>query len=69
MSGSAKFNTLYNSAKRNYESVVTPSVNFKNQKKTFKFSLDGSKNGGDSTNMSFEQFRSAILDTYRKYVN
>lgn len=59
------FNKMYNTAKANYESIITPYIKFANQKETFKFSLDGNKNGGDTSNMSFEQFRSQIMATYQ----
>lgn len=68
MKSDADFNKMYNTAKNHYESVVTPSVKFKNQKQSFKFSLDGKKNSGDNANMSFEQFRSAIITTFKNKV-
>lgn len=65
LTSDADFNKLYHTAKKNYESILTPYTRFANQKETFKFSLDGNKNGGDNVNMSFEQFRSQIMDTYK----
>ena len=59
------FNKLYNTAKNNYENIITPYTRFANQEQNFKFSLDGNKNGGDRDNMSFEQFRSTIMSTYQ----
>ncbi len=61
----ADFNKLYNTAKNNYESIITPYTRFANQEQDFKFSLDGNKNGGEKNNMSFEQFRSTIMSTYQ----
>ena len=58
------FNKMYNTAKNNYESIITPYTRFGNQEQDFKFSLDGNKNGGERDNMSFEQFRSTIISTY-----
>lgn len=59
------FNKMYNIVKANYEGIITPYVNFGNQEQNFRFSLDGDKDGGDFSNMSFEQFRSQIMETYR----
>ena len=59
------FNKLYNTVKTNYEDVVTPYMTFANQEKDFAFSLDGVKDGGENDNMSFEQFRSQIISTYK----
>ena len=64
LTSDADFNKMYNTAKNNYESIITPYTRFANQEQNFKFSLDGNKNGGDKSNMSFEQFRSAIMTTY-----
>ena len=64
LSGDADFNKMYNTAKSNYEDIITPYIRFANQEETFKFSLTGNKNGGDKDNMSFEQFRSQIMETY-----
>lgn len=66
LTSDADFNKMYNTAKNNYESIITPYTRFANQEQNFKFSLDGNKNGGDKSNMSFEQFRSAIMTTYAK---
>lgn len=63
MKDSTEFNKMYNTAKSNYESIITPYTKFANQKYTFKFSLDGNKNGADNENMSFENFRSQIVAT------
>ena len=60
-----EFNKMYNTAKNNYESIIKPYTRFANQEQDFKFSLDGNRNGGDRDNMSFEQFRSAIMSTYQ----
>ena len=59
------FNKMYNIAKENYEDIVQPYMTFANQHKDFQFSLDGDENGGNTTNMSFEQFRSQIMNTYQ----
>ena len=61
----ADFNKMYNLAKSNYESIITPYTRFENQEQDFRFSLDGKAGGGDKENMSFEQFRSQIMETYR----
>ena len=58
------FNKMYNTAKANYEDIVVPYMKFANQTSDFTFSLDGEKDGGDRSNMSFEQFRSQIIETY-----
>ena len=65
LTSDADFNRMYNTAKSNYESIITPYTRFANQDETFRFSLDGNKNGGDRANMSFEQFRSQIMETYK----
>ena len=65
LTSDADFNRMYNTAKSNYESIITPYTRFANQEETFRFSLDGNKNGGDRANMSFEQFRSQIMNTYK----
>ena len=65
LTSDADFNKMYNTAKSNYESIITPYTTFENQDENFRFSLDGNKNGGDRENMSFEQFRSQIIDTYK----
>ena len=64
LTSDAEFNKMYNTAKNNYESIITPYTRFGNQEQNFKFSLDGNKNGGERDNMSFEQFRSTIMSTY-----
>lgn len=58
------FNKMYNQAKSNYEDIITPYLTFANQEQEFRFSLEGEKDGGDTANMSFEQFRSQIMNTY-----
>ena len=65
LTSDADFNKIYNTAKANYEGIITPYTRFANQEETFRFSLDGNKNGGDRANMSFEQFRSQIIETYK----
>lgn len=60
----ADFNEMYSKAKANYEDIVTPYMTFANQAESFAFSLDGNKDGGQTANMSFEQFRSQIMETY-----
>ena len=65
LTSDADFNKMYSTAKANYESIITPYTRFANQEESFGFSLDGNKNGGDRANMSFEQFRSQIMETYR----
>ena len=64
MKSDEDFNKMYNKAKANYEDIVTPYTTFANQEKDFGFSLDGKKKGGNRVNMSFEQFRSQIIETY-----
>ena len=56
---------MYEKAKANYEDIITPYIRFANQEKDFKFSLDGVQGGSDTENMSFEQFRSQIMETYK----
>ena len=58
------FNKMYEKAKANYEDIITPYITFANQEDNFSFSLEGNKDGGDMENMSFEQFRSQIMNTY-----
>ncbi len=62
------FEKEYYKAKANYESVVTPTVSFANQKTTFKFSLDGKYPAGDKANMSFKEYLKRIMKTYNTYV-
>ena len=64
LTSDADFNKMYNTAKSNYEGIITPYIRFANQEEIFQFSLNGNKNGGDRANMSFEQFRSQIMQTY-----
>ena len=70
MKSDADFNKTYNIAKKNYESVVTPSVKFDNVEETFKFSLNGRIDSQKyaTANMSFEMFRSAIMAKYKSKV-
>ena len=60
------FNKMYETAKANYQDIITPYMTFANQQEDFKFSLDGVAEGGETANMSFEQFCTQILDTYKK---
>ena len=62
------FNTYYNLAMNNYNSVVTPSVSFANQSQAFRFSLDGKYTSGDRRNMSFAVYSEKIMKTYHSYV-
>ena len=55
---------MYNTVKANYEDIIVPYITFANQEKPFAFSLDGDEKGGNKSNMSFEQFRSQIMNTY-----
>ncbi len=59
------FNEMYNMAKSNYEDIIEPYITFANQEQKFAFSLDGDEKGGQKSNMSFEQFRSQIMNTYK----
>ena len=68
LTSSDDFDQMYIKAKSNYEDIVTPYMTFANQRKKFQFNLDGSETGGNETNMSFEQFRSQIMNTYLNYV-
>lgn len=63
------FNEMYNTARFNYEDIITPYLTFANQEKEFNFNLSGNANGGETANMSFEQFRSQIMDTYNNSVS
>lgn len=65
LTSDADFNKMYNTAKSNYESIITPYTRFDNQDETFRFDLSGNQNGGDRQNMSFEQFRSQIMNTFK----
>lgn len=59
-----EFNKMYNTVKANYEDIIVPYITFANQEKPFAFSLDGDEKGGNKSNLSFEQFRSQIMNTY-----
>ena len=60
-----KFEEYYEIVKQNYETVVTPSMEFENaENKMFKFGLDGEVVSNDSKNMSFEQYVKGILESY-----
>ncbi len=63
LASSEAFRRQYESAKARYEDDVTPYMTMANQKETFVFSLDGTQGGGAHTNMSFEQFRTGLLNT------
>ena len=63
------FNKMYNTAKSNYEDIIEPYITFANQERSFSFSLEGEEKGGAKSNMSFEQFRSQIMETYKKSTN
>ncbi len=64
LTSDAEFNKMYETVKANYEDIITPYIEFANQNKDFTFSLDGNENGSKKSNMSFEQFRSKIMETY-----
>ena len=64
LKNSDDFNKMYAKAKTNYEDIITPYMTFANQRHQFKFSLDGNEKGGYNSNMSFEQYRSQIMNTY-----
>ena len=68
LTSSEDFNKMYDKAKANYESIITPYMTFANQTGEFKFSLDGDENGGDETNMSYEQYRSKIMNTFNNSI-
>lgn len=60
-----EFNKMYETAKSQYEGIVTPYITFANQQESFGFSLDGTAQGGETANMSFEQFCTQIMKTYQ----
>lgn len=64
----SNFNVQYNKAKNNYQSCVKPSMDFANAENDFKFSLDGKYTSGDISNMSFSDFVTRIMKTYKTYV-
>ena len=68
LTSSEDFNKMYDKAKANYESIITPYMTFANQTGEFKFSLDGDETGGDETNMSYEQYRSKIMNTFNNSI-
>ena len=63
----SKFEAEYNKAKTNYESCVQPGITFANADNEFKFSLDGVYSSGDDSNMSFSDYVTRIMSTYKKY--
>ncbi len=64
----SSFNSVYETARSHYESVVVPSVSFANVKKDFKFSLEGKASKGDRFNMSFSDYAKKIMITYKNNV-
>lgn len=60
-----KFEEYYEKALANYESVVTPSIEFANSKQEFKFSLEGEFTTADECNMSFEEYVTRKMETYK----
>ena len=62
------FNVYYELARNNYQGVVNPSVYFANQKRQFKFSLDGKYSSSDRQNMSFAEFSQRIMKTFNAEV-
>lgn len=61
-----RFNSVYETARNNYQSVVTPGIYFANQELNFAFSLDGGYSTNDWSNMSFSEYSRRILETYHK---
>lgn len=61
-----RFNSVYETARNNYQSVVTPGIQFANQELNFSFSLAGGYSTNDWSNMSFSEYSSRILETYHK---
>ncbi len=64
----SQFEAQYNKAKKNYQSFVKPSISFANADNNFKFSLDGEYPSGEESNMSFSDFVTRIMKTYKTYV-
>lgn len=64
----SSFEAQYNKAKANYQSCVNPSISFANASNSFKFSLDGKYPSGDNSNMSFSDYVTRIMKTYKTYV-
>ena len=64
----SSFEAKYNKAKANYQSCVKPSISFGNAGNNFKFSLDGKYSSGDKSNMSFSDYVTRIMKTYKTYV-
>lgn len=63
------FEEFYNIAKQNYESVLTPTVQFANvYPEKFTFSLDGEFTSGDEWNMSFSEYTKRIMETYNNAI-
>lgn len=63
-----KFEEYYEKAKLNYESVVTPSIEFANMDQEFKFSLEGEFTTADECNMSFENYVTRKMETYNEAI-
>ena len=64
----SEFEKEYNKAKNTYQSYITPSVKFANVKHTFRFSLDGKFTSSNKSNMSFHEYITRLMKTYRSYV-
>ena len=63
-----KFEEYYEKAKANYETLVTPTVEFANQDQEFKFSLEGEFTTATECNMSFEEYVKIKMETYNEEI-
>lgn len=60
-----KFQSYYDVAKENYESVVQPTLDFENaEEDQFGFNLDGEYTSGDESNMSFKVYIDELMSYY-----
>lgn len=64
----SEFEKVYNRAKNTYQSYITPTVSFANTKQSFKFSLEGKYTTSKKSNMSFHEFITRIMKTYKANV-
>ena len=64
----ANFQEVYNTVKSHYSSVIKPDVSFANQRKDFRFAMEGGSASGWDTNMAFSQYVTKIRNTFSKYV-
>ena len=58
-----QFEQIYELVKDNYGNIVSPTVKFANQKKEFRFSLEGTYEAAADANMTFEEYVTRIMKT------